>query len=106
MTPEEILKKLIEKKGSSEDSQLLGAASLVTANRAKELSDASIFLAKTTQASAELLAKTTRESAEQVRKSSEISVRQMKTMTIVLIAVGLLQVLIAVVAVLVSLRLK
>jgi len=106
MDPEEILKKLIERKGSSADSQLLGTASLVTANRAKELSDASILLAKTTQASAELLAKTTLESAEQLRKSSEISVRQMKTMTIVLIVVGLLQMLIAAVAVLVNLRLK
>jgi hypothetical protein len=106
MDPEEILKRLIERKKSSEDTQLLGAASLVTATRAKELSDASVFLAKTTQASAELLAKTTWESAEQVRKSSEISVRQMKSMTIVLIVVGVLQVLIAAVAVVVSLRLK
>jgi hypothetical protein len=106
MSPEEILKKLIEGKQSSKDSQLLGAASLVTANRAKELSDASVLLAKTTQASAELLAKTTRESAEQLRKSSEVSVRQMKSLTIVLVVVGLLQTLIAAVAVLVSLRLK
>ena len=106
MDPEEILKKLIERKRSSEDSQLLGAASLVTANRAKELSDASVLLAKTTQASAELLAKATLESAEQLRKSSEISVRQMKIMTIVLIVLGLLQMLIAAVAVLVNLRLK
>ena len=106
MTPEEILKKLIERKRSSEDTQLLGAASLVTAVRAKELSDASVLLAETTRASAELLAKTTRESAEQLRKSSEVSVRQMKAMTIVLIIVGLLQMFIAAAAVLVSLRLK
>ena len=106
MDPEEILKKLIERKKSSEDTQLLGAASLVTATRAKELSDASILLAKTTQVAAELLAKTTRESAEQLRKSSEISVRQMKVMTIVLIIVGFLQVLLAAAAVLINLRLK
>jgi hypothetical protein len=106
MDPETILKRLIERKRSSEDSQLLGAASLVTATRAKELSDASVLLAKTTQASAELLAKTTRESAEQLRKSNEVSVRQMKSLTIVLVVVGLLQTIIAVAAVLVSLRLK
>jgi hypothetical protein len=106
MNPEEILKKLIEGKQSSKDSQLLGAASLVTANRAKELSDASILLAKTTQESAEVLAKTTKESAEQLRKSSEISVGQMKSLTIVLVVVGLLQTLIAAAAVLVSMRLK
>ena len=106
MSPEEILKKLIEGKQSSKDSQLLGAASLVTANRAKELSDASVLLATTTQASAELLAKTTRESAEQVRKSSEISVRQMKVLTIVLVIIGLLQTFIAIAAMLVSMRLR
>jgi hypothetical protein len=106
MSPEEILKKLIEGKQSSKDSQLLGAASLVTANRAKELSDASVLLARTTQESAELLAKTTLESAEQVRKSSEVSVRQMKILTIVLVVIGLLQTFIATAAMLVSMRVR
>jgi len=104
MSPEEILKQLIEGKKSSGDAQILGAASLVTANRAKELSDASVLLARTTQASAELLAKTTRESAEQVRKSSEISVRQMKILTIVLVAIGLVQTCIAIAAMVVSMH--
>lgn len=97
MNPEEILKKLIEGAPSSEESKLIGAASLVAANRAKELSDASVFLAKTTQESAELLAKTTKESAEQLRKSSEISEKQMKLLTVVLIAVGFIQIGIAVI---------
>lgn len=95
MSPEEILKKLIDGAQSSEDSKLIGAASLVTANRAKELADASILLAKTTQDSAELLAKTTKESAEQVRKSNEISVRRMEKLTIAVIAVGLIPAIIA-----------
>ncbi|MDO8516234.1 MAG: hypothetical protein Q7S28_03225 [bacterium] len=90
MTPEDILKKLIEGAQSSEESKLIGAASLVTANRAKELSDASVFLAKTTQESAELLAKTTKESAEQVRKSNEVSVKRMELLTVAVITVGLI----------------
>jgi hypothetical protein len=106
MDPEEILKKLIERKRSSEDSQLLGAASLVTAKRARELSDASILLAETTQASAELLAKTTRESAEELRRSSDITVKQMRLLTIVLVVIGLLQTLLAVVAIVVGMWLK
>ncbi|GEM_PF-1246794 len=106
MNPEEILKKLIEGKRSSEDSKLLGAASLVTANSTKELSDASVLLAKTTQESAELLARTTLASSEQLRKTSEISVRQMKVLTIILVIVGLIQTFIAAAAVLVSMRLK
>ena len=106
MSPEEILKKLLEGKKASQDTQLLGAASLVTANRAKELSDASVLLAETTQASAKLLAKTTRESAKQVRKSSEVSVRQMKILTIVLVVIGLLQTCIATAAMLVSMRFR
>lgn len=106
MDPEEILKKLIERKRSSEDTQLLGAASLVTATRAKELSDASVVLAKTTQASAELLAKTTRESAEELRRSSAVSVKQMRVLTIVLVVIGLLQTLLAAAAIIVSMRLR
>jgi hypothetical protein len=106
MDPEEILKKLIERKRSSEDSQILGAASLVTANRAKDILDASILLAETTHASAELLAKTTRESAEELRRSSKISVRQMNLLTIVLVVIGILQTFLAAAAVFFSMRLK
>jgi hypothetical protein len=106
MDPEEILKKLIERKRSSEDSQLLGAASLVTAKRAKELSDASILLAETTRVSAELLAITTKESADELRRSSEISVRQMRVLTIVLVVIGLLQTLLAAAAIIVGMRFK
>jgi hypothetical protein len=105
MNSEEILKKLIEGKKTSEDSKLIGVASMVTATRAKELADASIFLAKTTQESAVLLAKTTEASALQLKKSSEISVRRMEILTIAVIAVGLVQTIIAVVALLISLRL-
>jgi len=104
MTPEDILKKLIEGGPSSEDSKLIGAASLVTANRAKELTDASMLLAKTTKESAELLAKTTKESAEQLKKSSEISEKQMKLLTVVLVVVGVVQTIIAVVALFISLK--
>ncbi len=105
LTPEEILRKLLEGNQSSEDSKLMGAASLVTASRAKELADASILLAKTTQESAELLAKTTEASAEQLRKSSEISVKQMELLTKALIVVGIVQIVIAMVAVFISLHL-
>jgi hypothetical protein len=106
MTPEEILKKLIERGPSSDDSKLLGAASLVTATRAKELTDASVFLAKTTKDSAELLAKTTEESALQLRRSNKISEGQMKLLTIVLVVVSIVQTIIAIVAVVISLKLK
>ena len=106
MTPEDILKKLLEGGPSSDDSKLIGAASLVTANRAKELTDASMLLAKTTKESAEFLANTTKESAEQLRKSSEISEKQMKLLTIVLVVVSFVQTLIAIVAVVISLKLK
>lgn len=51
---------------------------------AAELADASEFLAKTTENSADLLAKET-----------EISVRNMRQMTIVLIAIGFIQIAIA-----------
>ncbi len=106
MIPEEILKKLLEGAQSSEDSKLIGAASLVTANRAKELTDASLLLAKTTKESAELLARTTKESADQLKKSSETSEKQMKLLTVVLVVVGLVQTIIAVAALFISLRLK
>lgn len=97
MNPEDILKKLIEGAQSSEDSKLLGAASLVTANRAKELTDASMLLAKTTQESAEFLAKTTQESALQVRTSNEVSVKRMEILTVAVIVVGLIPAIIAIV---------
>lgn len=106
MTPEEILKKLIDGKHSSEDSKLLGAASLVTATRARELTDASILLAKTTQESAELLARTTEASAAQVRKSNEISVRRMEILTIAVIMVGLIPAIIAIIDLVIRLRLE
>ena len=106
MTPEDILKKLIEGGPSSDDSKLLGAASLVTANRAKELTDASVLLAKTTKESAELLARTTEASAEQLRKSNKISAEQMKLLTIVLVVVSFVQTIIAIAALLISLKLK
>lgn len=76
----------------------------------KELADANILLAKTTQASAELLAKTTQTSAEllakitqasadQLRKSSEISTKMMNRLTIILVAVGLIQIALTAIAV-------
>jgi hypothetical protein len=104
MGPEEILKKLIEGAQSSDDSKLLGAASLVTATRTKELTDASILLAKTTQESAEFLAKTTQESALQVRKSNEASVRRMELLTIIVIVVGLIPAMISVIDLFLRLR--
>jgi hypothetical protein len=79
---------------------------LVTAKRAKELSDASILLAETTRVSAELLAITTKESADELRRSSEISVRQMRVLTIVLVVIGLLQTLLAAAAIIVGMRFK
>ena len=106
MTPEEILKKLIEGGPSSDDSKLLGAASLVTATRAKELTDASVLLAKTTKESAELLAKTTEASAQHLRRSNEISEKQMKLLTIVMIVIGCVQAVVAILAIFISVRLK
>ena len=137
MDPEEVLKKHIEGKQAVEEGKLFAAASLVSANKTKELVDASMLLAKTTQASAELLAKTTQASAEQLGKSnetsaellakttqtsaellakttedsdvrrnktSEIAVRWMKWLTIVLVALGVVQIAIAVTSLFVSLR--
>ena len=76
----------------------------------KELADANIRLAKTTQASAELLARTThtsagllaritQASAEQLRKSNEISTRLMNRLTIILVAVGVIQIALTAIAV-------
>jgi hypothetical protein len=75
-----------------------------------ELADANVLLAKTTQASAELLAKTTQasaellakitqESADQLRKSNDISTKMMNRLTIILVAVGLIQIAVTAVAV-------
>ncbi len=75
-----------------------------------ELADANVLLAKTTQASAELLAKTTQasaellakitqESADQLRKSNDISTKMMNRLTIILVAVGLLQIAVTAIAV-------
>jgi len=148
MDPEEVLKKHIEGKQAVEEGKLFAAASLVSANKTKELVDASMLLAKTTQASAELLAKTTQASAELLakttqasaeqlgksnetsaellakttqtsaellakttedsdvrrNKTSEIAVRWMKWLTIVLVALGVVQIAIAVTSLFVSLR--
>ncbi|MEK7608695.1 MAG: hypothetical protein AAB495_03900 [Patescibacteria group bacterium] len=95
MTPEEILQKHIEGKPSIEDSKLLAAASLITATRTKDLADASVLLAKTTQIS-----------AEELSKSNDASIRWMKWLTVVLIVVGVMQTAIAVIALFISLRLQ
>jgi hypothetical protein len=117
MTPEELLRKRIAGGHPTEDGRLLVAASLVNAEKTKELANASILLAQTTQtsaeslakttkASAELLAKTTKESAEALNKLNEISVRQMRWLTLVLVAVGFTQIILAVLTLIVSWRLK
>lgn len=75
-----------------------------------ELADANVLLAKTTQASAELLAKTTQasaellaritqESADQLRESNDISTKMMNRLTIILVAVGLIQIAVTAIAV-------
>jgi len=75
-----------------------------------ELADANVLLARTTQASAELLAKTTQasaellakitqESADQLRESNDISTRMMNRLTIILVAVGLIQIAVTAIAV-------
>ncbi|HEY5474186.1 MAG TPA: hypothetical protein VIK32_13475 [Candidatus Limnocylindrales bacterium] len=64
-----------------------------------ELADANVLLAKTTQASAELLAKITQESADQLRESNDISTRMMNRLTIILVAVGLIQIAVTAIAV-------
>jgi|SRR5664279_5119855 len=50
------------------------------------------LLAKTTQASAELLAKITQESADQLRRSNEIATKLVNRLTIILVALGLIQI--------------
>jgi len=115
--PEEMLRKLIAGGHPTEDGRLLAATSLVNAVKTKELADASILLAETTQSSAtllakttkesaELLAKTTKESAEDLNRLNEISVRQMKWLTLVLVAVGITQLILAGLTLIVSWQLK
>ena len=75
-----------------------------------QLADANILLAKTTQASAELLAKTTQasaellakitqESADQLRASNDIATKMMNRLTIILVAVGIIQIAVTAIAV-------
>ena len=84
----------------------LAEANALTSN---DLAEANILLARTTQASAELLAKTTQasaellakitqESADQLRKSNELSTRMINRLTIILVAVGLIQIAVAIAA--------
>lgn len=84
----------------------LAEANAITSN---DLAEANIQLAKTTQASAELLAKTTQasaellakitqESADQLRKSNELSTKMINRLTIILVAVGLIQIALTVIA--------
>ena len=73
---------------------------------AEKAVDASTLLAEKTQESAELLAVTTKEAAEELSKNKEISVKWMMWMTIALIAVGFVQIVIAMVALFIGLRLK
>ncbi len=117
MNPEDVIKKRIGRKKSFEDAKLLEAVRSMTSIRTKELDQASTLLAekteksadelaKKTEKSAEDLARTTEKSAEQLSKNNEISVRWMKWLTLVLIAVGLVQIALAIVTLLVTMRLK
>lgn len=98
INPEDILKKHIEGKKPVDDSKILAATSLITINTTREIVDASTLLAKTTQASAELLASTTRVSAEQLAETTKTSARLLTWLTLALIAVGIIQIVIAIVA--------
>ena len=69
----------------------------MVANATKSAAD---LLAKTTLQSAEVLAEITRTSAEQLRKSNEISTKLLNRLTIVLVAVGLIQIVFAAIGVL------
>jgi hypothetical protein len=108
MNIEETLKKYIEAKKLLEDNDLLVATGLVTIDGSKELREAELLLAKTTQISADLLAettqisadflaKTTQKSADDLRESNKISVEWMQRLTIALLAVGLIQIIVAVI---------
>jgi len=59
---------------------------------AKTTQESAELLAKTTQASAELLAKITQESADQLRKSNELATKLVNRLTIILVALGLIQI--------------
>lgn len=76
------------------DANILISKDLVDANTllAKTTQESAEALAQTTQTSAELLAKITQESADQLRKSNEISTKLMNRLTIILVAVGLIQI--------------
>ena len=111
MSLEETLRKYIEAKKLLEDNGLLVEAGLLAIDGNKEFREAELLLAKTTQVSADLLAettqisadllaKTTQESAEELRISNKISVEWMQKLTIVLIAVGLIQIIVAVITLL------
>jgi predicted amidophosphoribosyltransferase len=78
-------------------------ASILLAEKAV---DASTLLAEKTQESAELLAITTKKAAQDLSKSKEISVKWMRLMTITLVVVGFIQIVIATVAMFISLRQK
>lgn len=107
MNLEETLKNYIEAKKLLEDNDLLVATGLVTIDGSKELREAELLLAETTkisadllaettQISADLLAETTRNSADDLRKSNKISVEWMQRLTGALLAVGLIQIIVAV----------
>ena len=111
MSLEETLKEYIAVKKSMEGSDLLVEAGLVTLDGNKEFREAELLLARTTQVSADLLAettqlsadllaKTTQESADDLRKCNKISVEWMQKLTIALIAVGIIQLIVAVITLL------
>jgi len=91
-----------------EDASALIAEKAVDASvlLAEKTVDASTLLAEKTQESAELLAETTKEAAVELSKSKEISVKWMRWMTIVLVVVGFIQIVIATVALFISLQLR
>ena len=96
----------VRKEDLAQISDDLAEANALTSN---DLAEANILLAKTTQASADLLAKTTQasaellaritqESADQLRKSNELSTKMITRLTIILVAVGLVQIALAIAA--------
>lgn len=83
------------------DANILISKELAEANilLAKTTRESAELLARTTQTSAELLAKITQASADQLRKSSELSTKLMNRLTIILVAVGLIQIALTAIAV-------
>lgn len=69
MNSEEIIKK--------EDAKLPGIASLITSNETKDLLDASVLLAKTTKADADLLAKTTKTDSDLLAKITKVAANRL-----------------------------